>query len=264
MSLISLVYLVAVVALVMYRAIQISPSNGSRTGALLAILAGIAPAAWVVGAREVSPKLVIGYSVLFFVGSVLLKWMLFGLLSKLAYPHLPTTVIALVQGLVSATCEMGVAVLAFTTALPNLGVWQVFGFGAGAAAAEALILALMPNPHQGTAIGEYVAHQFSKLHEGPAWIATAVPFVERVIATTDHIACRGLVAAGVGSGRMWPTMLAFVAFAITDGWAGYCLGHKWEFSDASVAARLYGVMAVVAAVSAIAWALAVHGLWNAG
>jgi hypothetical protein len=152
---------------------------------------------------------------------------------------------------------MGVALVALSLVLPNLGFWQVFGFGAGAAAIEALIISTMKNLHAGTALGEHVATQAATLHAGATWLGAAVPLVERCIATTDHVACRGLVAAGVASGRVWPTAFAFLAFAATDGFAGYCLGRKWEYAKPVVAAKLYGALALVAVSCAFAWRLAI-------
>ena len=160
------------------------------------------------------------------------------------------------QGVVSSACEMGVALVALSLVLPGLGFWQVFGFGAGAAAIEALMMSLMKNPHAGTAVGEHVATQVANLHEAPTWLAAAVPLAERSIATTDHIACRGLVAAGVASGRVWPMAFAFLAFSATDGFAWYCLGRRWEFARPLVAAKLYGALALVAVSCAFAWRFA--------
>jgi hypothetical protein len=249
--------LLAAVALVLYRAVRLSPSAGSKVGAVLALLAGIAPAVWVMAARGVSPKVVVGYGVLFFLGSVLLKWALhLAVLSSGVHPHVGPVVGGVVQGVVSSACEMGVALVALGLVLPSLGFWQVFGFGAGAAATEALMMAMMKNPHAGTAVGEHVATQVAKLHEAPVWLGAALPLVERAIATTDHVACRGLVAAGVASGRLWPTAFAFLAFAATDGFAWYCLGRRWEFAKPVVAAKLYGPLALLAVSCAFAWGFA--------
>jgi hypothetical protein len=254
----ALLPLLAAVALVLYRAVRISPSAGSKVGAVLAIVAGIAPAIWVMAARGVSTKLVIGYSALFFLGSVLMKWAVYlAVLSKHVHPHVSSVVGGIVQGVVSSACEMGVALVALSLVLPNLGFWQVFGFGAGAAAIEALMMSMMKNPHAGTAVGEHVATQVARLHEGATWLGAAVPFVERCIATTDHIACRGLVAAGVASGRVWPTAFAFLAFAATDGFAWYCLERRWEFAQPVVAVKLYGALALVAVCCAFAWRFAI-------
>lgn len=250
--------LLTAVALVLYRAVRMSPSAGSKIGVVLAIFAGITPAAWVMAARGVSPKLVVGFGVLFFAGSVVMKLVVYlGMLWKHVHPYVSPVVGGIVQGVVSSACEIGVALVAFSFVLPGLGLWQVFGFGAGAAAAEALIVSCVKNPHAGTPIGEHVAAQLAELHEAPTWFGAAVPLVERSIATTDHIACRGLVAAGVASGRVWPTALAFLAFASTDGFTWYCLRRKWKFAEPVVAAKLYGTLAVVAASCAFAWSFAI-------
>ncbi len=256
MSLTSALPLLAVVALALYRSVRNSPSVGSKVGSVLAILVGIAPAIWVMAARGVSSKLVLGYGVLFFIVSVLVKWAVYlGVLSKHVHPRMGAAVGGIVQGVLSAASEMGVAVIAFLLVVPNLSPWQVFGFGAGAAALEATLVSLIQNPHAGTANGEHVAAQFAKIHAAAPWFAAVLPFVERSIATTDHIACRGLVAVGVASGRVWPAALALMAFAATDGFVWYCLGRRWEFAQPQVAAKLYGVLALVAVSCAVAWAL---------
>ncbi len=217
----------------------------------------MAPAIWVMTAHNVQPKLVLGYGVLVFGASVLVKWALtLGVLSRHVYPRLDPGLAGILQGLVSSACEMGFALAALSLWLRDLAFWQVFGFGAGAAAVEALILSLLQNPHAGTANGDFVAGQIAKLNAGPGWVAAGVPFAERAIATTDHIACRGLIAAALASGSIWPIAVAFLAFAATDGLAGYCLGRRWQFADPAVAARLYGGLALIAAGSVVAWRIA--------
>jgi hypothetical protein len=99
-----------------------------------------------------------------------------------------------------------------------------------------------------------VASQIATMRQGPQWLPALVPLVERCIATVDHIACRGLVAAGISTGRAWPMVVAFTAFAVTDGFAQYCLRNSWEFGRAAVAFRMYGLLAAPAIISAVAWA----------
>ena len=60
---------------VFIRAIRISPTVGEKVGAVLGLAVGIVPAIWVVAVKGVSNKLVVGYAVLFFLGSVMLKWL---------------------------------------------------------------------------------------------------------------------------------------------------------------------------------------------
>ena len=250
--------LLVFVAYVLFRAVQRPGSTASRVGEVLAVFVGITPAVWVMATHGVSSKLVIGYGVLFFFGSVLVKWAVYlGVLSRHVYPSMSAGVMAVIQGLLSSGCEMGAAAIAFRLFLPNLGLWQVFGFGAGAAGCEALIASLVQNPFAGGQFGEQTAAQISALESGPWWLAVALPFVERGVATTDHIACRGLVALGIASGRVWPIAVAVLAFAVTDGFVMYALARKWEFAQPAVAARLFGVLALVAAGSAVAWRLAI-------
>jgi hypothetical protein len=249
--------LLVLVAYVLFRAVRTAGSTASRVGEALAVFAGITPAVWVMAARGVSSKLVIGYGVLFFGGSVLLKWAVYlGVLSKHVYPSMSAGVKAVIQGLLSSACEMGAAAVAFSLVLPNLGLWQVFGFGAGAAGCEALIVSLLQNPHAGGEFGEHTAAQMAALESGPWWLGVALPFVERGVATTAHIACRGLVAAGIASGRVWPSAIAVLAFAVTDGFVMYGLTRKWEFAQPAVAARLLSVPALAAVGSVVAWHVA--------
>jgi len=249
--------LLALVAYVLFRVAQKPEPTASRVGGVVAVLVGIAPAVWVMAARGVLPKLVIGYGVLFFAGSVLLKWAVYiGVLSKQVYPNVSNGAKAVIQGLLSSACELGFAAIAFSLFLPKLGLWQVFGFGAGAAASEAVMASFLRNPLAGTEIGEHTTVQITNLQSGQRWLAVAVPLTDRGVATTAHIACRGLVAAGIAAGRVWPIAIAVLAFAVTDGFVMYGLMRKWEFAQPKVAARLFS-MPVMATVSCVvAWHLA--------
>lgn len=200
----NMIPLLALVAYVLFHAARTTGSAASRVGEVLAVLVGVTPAAWAMAARGVSSKLVVGYGVLFFLGSVLVKWAVYyAVLSKYVYAHVSPVAKAISQGILSSVCEMGAAAIAFSLVLPNLGLWQVFGFGAGAAACEALIVSFLRDPLAGTEFGENTAAQTAALRSGPWWLAVTLPCLERGVATTDHIACRGLVAAGIASGRVW-------------------------------------------------------------
>jgi hypothetical protein len=133
-------------------------------------------------------------------------------------------------------CELGAAGLAFGFVLTDLDTWQIFGFGSGAVTAEAVMVAMMENVHAGGLEGEHVAAQLAKMRSGPLWLQAFVPFVDRCIATADHIACRGLLAAGIASRRTWPLVVAFGVFAATDGFGQYRLRSKWRFAEPVVAA----------------------------
>jgi len=247
--------LLGLVAYVLFRTVHKPGSTWSRIGGALGVLVGIAPAIWVMAARGVSSKLVVGYGVLFFLFSVLMKTALYLVLSKHVYSSLGPAPEALIHGPLSSACELGIAAIAFGLVLPNLGLWQVFGFGAGAAAVEAIIVSLQQNPLVGTQVGTHIADQTLKLQSGPAWLVVAVPVMDRGLATTAHIACRGLVAAGIASRRLWPGAIAFLAFAATDGFVMYCHVRKWEFAKPVLAARLFSVPALATASSVVAWYL---------
>lgn len=256
MSLRSSGILLAGIALILIRALRVSPTVGEQVGAVLGLAAGMAPAIWVVAAKGVTTKLVVGYAVLFFIGSVVLKWLLYrGLMSKYIHPRVAAGVGGVAQGILSASCELGAAALAFAVFLPGLTFWEVIGFGAGAAAVEAAMVSVVPNMHAGGPEGQHVEMQISKTRDGPPWLPVLVPLVERGIATTDHIACRALVAVGIASGQAWPLVVAFAAFAVTDGLGYYCLRTNWEFGEPVVAVRMYGLLALPALISAVALAL---------
>jgi hypothetical protein len=250
-----MILLLVLVAYVLFRAVRTAGSTAWRVGQVLAIFVGITPAVWVMAARGVSSKLVIGYGVAFFGGSVLMKWAVYLGLSKHVYPNMSPGAKAVIQGLLSSACELGVAAIAFSLVLPNLGLWQVFGFGAGAAACEAVIASVLQNPHAGGEFGDHTAGQITALQSGPWWLAVGLPFAERGVATTAHIACRGLVAAGVASSRVWPSAIAVLAFAVTDGFVMYCLARKWEFGRPAVAVRVFSVPALAAVGCVVAWHL---------
>ena len=256
MSLRSSGVLLAGIALILFRALRVSTTVGEKVGAVLGLAAGMAPAIWVVAAKGVTTKLVVGYAVLFFIGSVMLKWLLYrGLMSKYIHPRVAAGTGGVAQGILSASCELGAAALAFGVFLPGLTFWEVFGFGAGAAAVEAAMVSVVPNMHAGGPEGDHVARQISKMRDGPHWLPALVPLVERGIATTDHIACRALVAVGMATGQAWPVAIAFAVFAATDGFGHYCLRTKWEFGEPVVAVRMYGLLALPALISVAAFAL---------
>lgn len=245
--------LVAIAAWILYTALRSAPSRGAKLGALLALAAGIGPAGWVVAVHGVSTRLVFGYAVLVFAASVVLKWLLYlKIFSPSIQPRLGPITGSIAHGALSAACEMGAALVALVYLLPNLSTWQAFGFGAGAAAIESVIT-VIANVHKGIPEGDRIQQQLTELNTSPAWFAALVPFVERIIATTDHIACRGLLASALNLHLIWPVPLAFAAFIATDGFAAYCLKSGWKFADPSVAARLYGVLASVALTVAAAW-----------
>ena len=102
-----------------------------------------------------------------------------------------------------------------------------------------------------------MATQLAVMREGPAWVPVMIGFVERSVATSLHIACRGLVALGIGTARVWPMAIAFVLFAAVDGFAMWCLRSRWEFGRATVALRLYGTAAVLGVASVGALVIAI-------
>ncbi len=247
--------LLAAPVLVLANAIRRAKSLSSGLGAALAFLLGIAPSVWVVLVHQVSTTLVVGYAGLLFTASVLLKSGLFAqILVRRVYARLKPTACGVIQGFVSATCELGVAAAGFAYLFPNLGRWEVFGFGAGAAALEAAIVVSIGNHFQGTPEGGYVATESERLESGVAWAAAAVPVLDRLVATALHIGCRGLVAHAVLTAQFWPFAAAFLCFAGTDGFVYYALRSRWRFSVPSIAFKLYAPGGLLGLGSLVLWA----------
>jgi len=132
---------------------------------------------------------------------------------------------------------------------PGMELPAVLGFGAGAAAIEAVMLSFISDVHAGGPNAELEATQVAVMRKGPAWVPAIVGFADRGVATTLHMTCRGLVAAGIGTARAWPIAIGFAFFAVVDGFVTWCLRSGWEFGRATVALRLYGALALLAAAS---------------
>ena len=234
------------------------PTVGERVGGALGLATGIAPAVWLVAVHGVPVKIVVGYAALFFIGSVLLKWSIYQkVMARYVLPSSSPAMGGTLQGILSAMCELGSAALAFGVVCPGLDVPSVLGFGAGAAAIEAVMLSFIENVHASGPNAELEATQVAVMRNGPVWVPAMIGFVDRGVATTLHIACRGLVAVGIDTARAWPVAIGLVLFAAVDGFAMSCLRSGWEFGRARVALRLYGVMVVPAWASVVALVIAI-------
>ncbi len=234
------------------------PTAGERVGGALGLTVGIAPAVWLVAVYGVPVKIVVGYAALFFGGSVLVKWAIYRkIMEQHVLPRCSPALSGTLQGVLSATCELGAAALAFGVAFPGLDFPSVLGFGAGAAAIEAVMLSFTQNVHAGGPNGELEATQLAVMRKGPMWAPVMIELTDRGVATTLHIACRGLVAVGISTATAWPLAAAFVLFAAVDGFAMSCLRSGWEFGRPRIALRLYGTLAVLAASSVGALLIAI-------
>jgi hypothetical protein len=248
--------LLAIVAFVLYRVAR-RPAVGERIGGVLGLAAGIAPAVWFVAVRGLTVKLVVGYAVLFFAASVLLKTAVYlGIMARYVLPRSTPAVGGSLQGVLSASCELGAAAIAFGVVFPHLTLVEALGFGAGAAAVEAVMVSLIENVHAGGPNADLVASQIAVMREGPQWVPSMIGFADRGIATILHIACRGLLFAGIATGRVWPAAVAFAVFTSVDGFVMYALRSGWKFGHAGVAARLYGALAVMASAAVVALVIA--------
>lgn len=243
--------LLAGLVIVLYRIVR-RPTAGERVGGVLGLAAGLAPAVWLVGAGIVSAKIVVGYATVFFFGSVLLKMAIYlGVMAHNVLLRSTPLVGGILQGILSASCELGAAAVAFGFVFSGLDFPAILGFGAGAAALEAVIVSLLDaqSIHAGGPNAKLVETQIAVLRQGPAWVSVMSGFADRAIANTLHIACRGLVGVGIATATVWPGVCAFAIFASVDGFTMYCLRSGWEFGHARVALRLYGTLAVLSTAS---------------
>ncbi|MBL8178711.1 MAG: hypothetical protein JNK48_28815 [Bryobacterales bacterium] len=134
--------------------------------------------------------------------------------------------------------RLGAAAIAFRFLLPALDLPSILGFSAGASAIEDLMLVFLENPHASGQNGEFAAAQLALLRSGQPWVLPLSVVAERAVATTLHIACRTLLAVGIGSSRSWPIAAAFAFFAVVDGIAMLCFRKGWGFGRPAVALRL--------------------------
>jgi hypothetical protein len=216
-------------------------------GAVAGLLIAVAPAMYLLHAMDVPRRIIIGFGVLCWVAGVLVKWVVYQLvIVKYLHARWPAAGLAITQGMLSATTELGAAV-GFFLMLPHLTLVQAVGIGAGAAFVEG-ILAATVRPSHGTPYGEHVSEQVKT-----SSVSTLVflNISDRLVATVVQVCSRTLVFLSVQSGNPLPGLLAFATFAAIDGYAYYALIQQWKFSRIATAARLYGVLAGFATIQAL-------------
>lgn len=125
---------------------------------------------------------------------------------------------AVLSGVWSSVCELGLAALAYW-------IWQAsfsdaLVMAVGAALAEFLILLL-------AAISANWKTPQTKAKEAAGWSAF---FIERAVAVASHLASRALTWLGVG-GSVGPAALgsALGLFAVTEGVQAYAQAKEWDW-----------------------------------
>lgn len=160
---------------------------------------------------------------------------------------------AIIQGLLSAVTELGVAAASFAFVWRPPTLPQLIGFGAGAGMAEAVMVPFMTNPFKGSTIEAHSTDVFAR-SAGTAVIQW-LNVLERVWATVLHVSSRALVYMTVTSTNPLPAAIALCGFACVDGMAYYGLLQKWRFDQLRTLARVHGFVGLVAAALTAAFAL---------
>lgn len=136
-------------------------------------------------------------------------------------------VTAVLSGLWSALCELGLAALAF--AVWQATFWDAVSFAFGAAAAEFLLL--LPAALSGGLESETVKKKKKKEPQAPMRVMTWRNFaIERAIALVGHIGSRVLVWVGIaGTGGVGAVAAAFGLQALSEASAAYGEAKGWDW-----------------------------------
>ena len=213
---------------------------------------GIGAAIYLTQSLGVSRQ-IIGYGALSYaLGAVVFKGLLDdGLVVPFLQKRLSTSWLAITLGLVSALSELGAAALFFLFAIPRLSLPDLIGFGAAAGIIEAIIVPLMSiggiNLFSGTPFEKHAVDQWQDWGATP-FTAMACPIVERGLTLVVHTSSRALIYAAILLGNIVPALIAVSLFACVDGLVSYALLNKWKVLSFRVAIKLYGVVAIAAAI----------------
>jgi hypothetical protein len=133
-------------------------------------------------------------------------------------------VTAVLSGLWSTVCELGLAAVAF--AVWHASVWDAIVFALGAAAMEMLLL--LPAALAGGIEKKTGAKKEAK---SPMRLMTWRNFaIERVIALAGHIGSRVLVWIGIGgTGGLGAVGAAFGLYTLSEGLAAYGEAKDWDW-----------------------------------
>lgn len=225
--------------------------NGARSSlsyhlpTLASIAVGIVPLVILIHWFEVPRKLILGWGILsFLVGVTLLKLPLYHLLVvRVLHPRLSHFWLGVIQGVLSASAELGSAFVFFLYVVPGLTLPQLIGFGAAAGAVEAVVLPFMGNPLEGTPLERHSA-DIAQRAARPVllqWMGV----LERALAMNTHVASRGLVYVSASTGNPLPGVFALITFAALDGRAYSWHLQEKAWDNPQVLVRFYFFFALI-------------------
>ena len=158
----------------------------------------------------------------------------------------------------SAVCELGVTAVVFVGASTFPSILDAVGFGVGAGGIEALVVLLagITSSRAGKA-----GSDSDNPVVPPAGFVAWSGVLERALASTGHVASRGLIWVGIQARVLAPAVVvAWATFAVVDGLATYGSEVGWDWEDADRLKWFYAVVAVVTAVEVAAFVVGVVAL----
>lgn len=177
----------------------------------------------------------------------------------------PLKAVALLNGFLSGLFELSASVLIillvrhkYTFDLPS-----IIGFGLAIGAFESLIVVFSSGNElfKGTSLEKSSAETIRFL-EGlrgskSVFFNVVLPVAERMIATTLHVATRGLVFAALFSRTLPPFLAALAVFIIADGWLGYYFHATGRLSTEKGYLKIHLYLLMLALVSIAAYIAAI-------
>lgn len=223
---------------------------------VISVLVGILSISILILYFDVPRKLIIGWGILSWVlGVAVIKVPIYHLLIvRFLHSKLSNKWLGILNGLVSATAELGSAFVFFHFVLPEiLTLPQIIGFGLAAGAVESIILPFMGNPLSGTPVEEHAEYIFKKSQSDIRlkWME----LIERIIAYCIHIFSRGLVYISKVTGNFLPLLIAVLAFAYADGKGYYDLLEKRDFTDIKERGRFYFYLMIISLILTLSFIL---------
>jgi hypothetical protein len=220
---------------------------------IASIAVGVVPIVVLIGYFDVPRKLLLGWGVLsYIVGVAVMKLPLYQVIVvRVLHPRLTNFWLGCSQGIVSATSELGSALLFFMFVVPDLTFVQLVGFGVAAGSVEAVVLPFLRNPFQGTPLERHADDILSHTNgqQGHQWLGV----VERILASITHATTRGLVYIGLTTGNVLPSSIAFLTFAGLDGAGYYAHLEKWPFNQTKVVLKFYTYFFAMAVIQTISF-----------
>jgi hypothetical protein len=210
------------------------------------ILVGIAPVLWLYQYRGVPTKISVGYGALVWLVAVLVKTAIFKCAVDPAVRRGTNhRSIAVLQGLLSAVTELGIAAGFFFFFWQPATSLELIAIGAGAGMAEAVTVPALRDTFKGTSLESQSNEIVAKTSLDPRlqWLGV----LERVLATLVHISSRALVYLTIASGNPVPLVIGACGFACIDGVAFYGYLRKWPIDEPRTLLRMYIFVGGVAA-----------------